>query len=90
MTRIVAGLYFPLCAGALLLIPASIYGWFGVEQDPLGGVFAFLLALPWVLVASAMTDPPLWVTILVIIAGMATNTAIILAVGRWAARRSAG
>lgn len=83
---IVAGLYILLCAGALLLVPASAYGWLGVEPDPLSGVFAFVLALPWVMLATALTAPPMWLTLAIMVLGMAINVAIILAIGRWLAR----
>ncbi|MGD9656283.1 MAG: hypothetical protein AB7U61_01375 [Methylocystis sp.] len=40
-------LYVTLATFALLLVPASERGLFGVEPSPLSGVFAVLLAQPW-------------------------------------------
>ena len=37
------------CVFALLFIPASAQGWFGITSDPLAGIFAALLSLPWIL-----------------------------------------
>lgn len=45
--RALAAFYGLLCLIALMLIPASAHSWFGIAEDPLSGVFAILLALPW-------------------------------------------
>ena len=36
---------------ALILLGASTYGWFGQQEDPLGGVFLLPLGLPWNFIA---------------------------------------
>ena len=40
-------LYVLACAAALVLLPASAYGWLRIERDPLSAVFAIMLAAPW-------------------------------------------
>lgn len=54
VVRILLALYGALCIFALWLIPASLNGWFGAERDPLAGVFAIALALPWSLPLSML------------------------------------
>lgn len=50
--------YAYLLAGlvAIAVIPASVYGWFGIAPDPLAGVFALLLGLPWTAVLMVLDD----------------------------------
>ena len=77
-----AWIYGGLCAGALLLIPAAAYGWMGIAEDPYAGTFAFILGLPWSLVLEALAFPPLWLSIVLVMLGMAINVLIILWLGR--------
>ena len=41
------GVYFVLCILALVLVPLNAVGAFGMDPDPLSGVFALLLSMPW-------------------------------------------
>lgn len=50
MLKLLALIYVLACVFALLFIPASARGWFGLASDPLAGIFAGLLSLPWILV----------------------------------------
>ena len=90
--RVLAALYALLCLIALLLVPASIYGWFGVAQDPLGGVFAILLALPWSAALGHLPTLGTAATMILLAAAMALNILILLGIGKLVARwrRSAG
>ena len=81
IAALIAWIYGGLCAGALLLIPATTYGWMGVVPDPDAGNFAFILGLPWSLVLDAIGSPPLWLSILLVMLGMAMNILIILWLG---------
>jgi hypothetical protein len=78
--RVLAGVYAGLCALALALIPASANGWFGLEPDPLGGVFAILLALPWSILLMALPGDRIgpWPSMIVLVGGMALNALILL------------
>jgi hypothetical protein len=78
---LVAWIYGGLCAGALLLIPATTYHWMGVAEDPHAGTFAFILGLPWSLVLQAFGPLELWLSILLVMLGMAMNVLIILWLG---------
>lgn len=84
--RALAALYALLCLIALLLVPASIFGWFGVAEDPLGGVFAILLALPWSAALGHLPTLGTGATMILLIAAMAVNILILLGLGRLVAR----
>ena len=88
LTRAVCALYVAVCLVALFLIPASARGWFGVEPDPLAGVFAYLLSLPWSLLAARVAGASEFGNMVLIATAMALNLAIIFAVGRWLAHRA--
>ncbi|MCM8557618.1 hypothetical protein [Sphingomicrobium sediminis] len=62
---------------ALIVIPASVYGWFGVESDPLSGVFALLLALPWTIALYLMGDVGTWGSLAFCTAAIALNIYLI-------------
>lgn len=81
---VLVGLYLLAGVGALLLIPASAGGWFGIEPDPLSAVYALLLSLPWSMLLLHLMDPgsPL-VAWLICSAGIALNGGIAL----WLVRR---
>lgn len=57
---VVAVAYAVLGALALFAIPASAFGWLGVEPDPLSGIFALLLALPWTIGLYLLGDIGTW------------------------------
>jgi len=84
--RAVFWLYCGLSIVALLLIPISRWGLFGVEPDPLSAVFAVLLAQPWPSLADRFISGEAagWA---VVILGMAVNAAIIALLCRLAGRK---
>ena len=89
--RFIRGLalaYALLCLLALLVIPASIHGWFGIEKDPLGGVFAILLAMPWSMALGEFPTLGTAATVLLLLVGMSANVAILLGIARLIARKS--
>jgi len=89
--RYVATAYLLLCLLALGVLVAGLPAFAGSDADPLAGVFAFLLALPWVLVLDLVDEAPLAVTVLATIAGMAINYAILRWLGsRFGARNTKG
>ncbi|WP_343343755.1 hypothetical protein WJT74_08680 [Sphingomicrobium sp. XHP0239] len=57
---LVLGAYVILGILALLAIPASVFGWLGVESDPLSGIFALLLAMPWTIALYLLGDVGTW------------------------------
>ncbi len=73
-----------LLAGILTLvaIPASLYGWFGVEQDPLSGVFALLLAMPWSLLLRLFEETGTVFATIFCAAGIGVNFALLLWLSR--------
>ncbi|WP_313441394.1 hypothetical protein [Novosphingobium sp.] len=83
----VAAVYAALCIGALLLIPVSAHGWFGVSDDPLAGVFALLLALPWTLLLQHFDNLGFFGSLAIIVLGMGLNVGIVLTIGHAASQR---
>jgi hypothetical protein len=53
--KAVTGLYVVLCIAALAIIPLNVAGMAG-EPDPLTGIFAVLLAAPWIWLAGSITS----------------------------------
>ncbi len=41
-------IYVAACVAALALIPMNAAGMFGMAPDPLSGIYAMLLASPWI------------------------------------------
>ena len=81
--RVLAVAYAAACLFALLLIPAGAFGWFGVTADPVAGVPAYVLGLPWTLLAAQMdADPDVTWAVLLTAAAMSLNLAIVVEVGR--------
>ena len=80
--RGIAIVYAALSLFALLLIPASLFGWFGVAPDPLSGVYAYLLSLPWILILMPFDTINSWVALAVSAAGMALNVWLLLRLAR--------
>ena len=83
IARLLIVLYAALCVVALWFIPASAYGWLGVEPDPLAGVFAILLALPWTLLLRLMPNPEPWPSAALLAAGMAMNVWLLWRLQSW-------
>lgn len=73
-----------LAAGlfALALVPMSANGWFGIEPDPLSGVFALFLALPWSLLLSVFDSESPMVAGAVCLVGVLLNFAILRRLAR--------
>lgn len=67
---------------ALFLIPASVFGWAGVAADPLSGVFALLLALPWTILLYLMGDIGTWGSLAFCAAAIALNTYLLWRLAR--------
>jgi hypothetical protein len=78
--RILLGIYAALCALSLFLIPVSVYGWFGAENDPIGAAYAIILAMPWSLFLGQLgaNSGSVWLNVAVMACGMLLNVAIIL------------
>lgn len=85
-TRTVCAVYVTACLLALFLTAATAVGW--LARGP-AGWFADLLGLPWSLLVGQMADPGVVGEIVLVAAAMTLNLAIIFAVGRWLAERTA-
>lgn len=79
---LVAWAYLLLSIGAVILGFAATWGWFGVEPDALGMVFALLAAAPWSFAIKFISHGNLFVATLVIIAGIGINAACLFALAR--------
>jgi hypothetical protein len=79
--RLTAGVYAALCAASLILLGAAVFGWFGVEPDPIGAAFALLMAMPWSLLLGQLENDQPWKIVLLLAAFMAINWLIIAVVG---------
>jgi len=64
----VMGIFF------LMLIPASVNGWFGIVPDPLSGIFALIFGMPWTLFLNLTEATNLYVSFLVSAGGIAINS----------------
>jgi hypothetical protein len=83
-------LYAILCVVALLLIPLGAMGLLGSEPDPLSGIFAVLLAMPWTLALSGlMSDTSVLWNLVLAAAGMLLNGLIVGFLCSRLARRAA-
>lgn len=71
--------YAGLCVLSLILIPVSVYGWFGVEEDPLAAVYAILLAMPWSLLLGELDvkSEIIWINIALLAGAMLLNIVLI-------------
>jgi hypothetical protein len=85
--RTVFWLYVIACAASLLLVALSATGALGFEPDPLSGIFAVVLAQPWLGLTSWLSSGAhpvvslIHVTLCVVL-----NAAIIHYVCRWIRR----
>ena len=85
--RVVTGIYVMLCLGALAVIPLNAAGMFG-EPDPLSGVFAVILAMPWLHILSNLVGDAggnTAASFALAGAGMGLNAAILWYGCRWLA-----
>ena len=83
--RLVTGIYVMLCLGSLALIPLNAAGLAG-EPDPLSGVFATMLAMPWMHILSNLlgdTGGSMTAGFALAGAGMGINAAILWYGCRW-------
>jgi len=76
--------YAGLCVLSLILIPVSVYGWFGVEEDPLAAVYAILLATPWSLLLGELDvkSEIIWINIALRAGGMLINLVLMFGIFR--------
>ena len=86
ISRVFAAIYGFLCVMALLLIPASLGGWFGMEPDPLAGLFAIVLGAPWSYMLNFLPTLGIWFIVAALALGMVMNFLIILVAGDLLAR----
>lgn len=78
LCRAVFWLYVGAASLAFLIIPVSERELFGVERTPLAGVFAVLLAQPWLLLLSDVSGGKGAFWSLVLVAGCLTLNAALL------------
>ena len=84
----VVGVYAVLCVLALLVVPLSAIGAFGIEPDPLAAVSAMLLALPWSLLLDLVaSDDNMIVNLALVALAMIINGAIMVGLCRFARNR---
>lgn len=79
MCRIFTAVYLIISIAAVLLIPASDAGFFGLEPEPLAGVFAIFLGLPWsTMVGDYASDTNTVWNLFLFILGPALNAVILI------------
>ncbi len=86
ISQVIAAIYGFLCLAALLLIPASLGGWFGMARDPLAGIFAILLGAPWSYLLNFIPNLGVWFNVAAVALGMTMNFLIILVLGNLLSR----
>ena len=87
--KAITGLYGLLCIAALAVVPLNSAGMMG-EPDPLAGIFAVLLAAPWIWLAGNLTSDDSTVWNMVVAGGcMALNALILRSLCGWIAARLA-
>ncbi len=79
-------LYAILGLLSLLVIPASANGWLGIAPDPLAGVYAIALALPWSLLIGRLGTIPVPVALMLLGAAMVMNLLLLELLMRWLRR----
>ena len=75
--RMFAIVYAVLGALAVLAVPASLYSVGGMAEDPLSGIFALLLAMPWALLLDPLGIDGTWTTLAFCTAGIVLNFLIL-------------
>jgi Na+-driven multidrug efflux pump len=87
LCRAVIGLYVLPCIAAIAIVPLNAAG-LAREPDPLSGIFAVLLAAPWIwLLDPLFSDSGVVWNLVLAAACMALNAAIMWAICNWATRR---
>jgi hypothetical protein len=79
---VLVSLYAVACVLSLLVIYFSVNHLFGIEPDPLSGIFALILALPWTVVLSLFANPSPLASAIVLAVGMGINLALAIAMLR--------
>jgi hypothetical protein len=81
--KVVTGIYALLCVASLLIIPLNAAGMAG-EPDPLTGIFAVLLAAPWIWLTGPITSSTA-ITWNMVVAGacMALNAVMLWSLCNW-------
>jgi hypothetical protein len=69
--------YLAAAMFALILGFAATWGWFGVEPDALGMVFALMAALPWTFAIGLLPHGNLGLGLVLIIIGIGLNAALL-------------
>lgn len=83
--KVIIGLYVLLCVAALAIVPLNAAGWIG-EPDPLTGIFAVLLAAPWIWLTDPITNDTSTAWNMIVAGGcMALNALILWTLCRWLA-----
>lgn len=82
--RHIPTVYLVIAVIALGLFVAGLPAIAGADADPLAGVFALLVALPWILVLNLFGAVPIAATMIVTLAAIALNYVIL----RWLVRKS--
>jgi hypothetical protein len=72
---LIAWAYLLAAAGALILGFAATWGWFGVEPDALGMVFALMAAVPWSFALGLIPHGNLGLALVLIVVGIGLNAA---------------
>ena len=78
----IAWIYAALCLLALVLMAAGSPMFAGDAADPLSSVFAYLLALPWILVLDLLGDTSFAINLAVMVFSMGMNFLILSWLGR--------
>jgi hypothetical protein len=89
--KFIAGIYVMLCLVALAVIPLNAAGMFG-EPDPLSGVFAVILAMPWMHIFTNIVGDAggnAAAGFIMAGAGMGLNAAILWGLCSWVAKKIA-
>ena len=86
--RFVILAYIIVCIAALAIIPMTAAGTFGIQPDPLSGIYALLLASPWILLlADFVGNGDMVANMAMAAISMAINVVILLLLCRWLTRR---
>lgn len=81
--RIIAWLYLATGLLAALLVPASLFGWFGIAPDPLSAVFVTMLAMPWIMAANLFAALSTWAALALALAAIAFNFWLLRMLAKW-------
>jgi hypothetical protein len=74
---LIAWAYLLAAIGAVILGFAATWGWFGVEPDALGMVFALLAAMPWTFAIALIPHGNLGLSLVLVMIGIGLNAALL-------------